>query len=248
MVMAQETGSGRTGRLARRFGVLGRVGVALAVVALLALGVVATVARGSLVGGVVVERAGSAGADGGEVAAPEGDADGGSGEGRGDVDSGAEQDAVAPDEGEGAALVVHVDGAVAAPGVYELPAASRVNDAVIAAGGLAEGADTTGLTLAAPLADGEKVHVPREGEDLAPAAGDAPAAGGGSEGSGAALININSADVAELDELPGVGEATARAIVEDRERNGPFSTPEDLMRVSGIGEKKFAKMEGMICV
>ena len=61
-------------------------------------------------------------------------------------------------------------------------------------------------------------------------------------------MNINVAGIEELDELPGVGEATARAIVEDRERNGPFSTTEDLMRVSGIGEKKFAKLEGMICV
>ena len=61
-------------------------------------------------------------------------------------------------------------------------------------------------------------------------------------------VNINVAGIEELDQLPGVGEATARAIVEDRERNGPFSTTEDLMRVSGIGEKKFAKLEGMICV
>ena len=52
----------------------------------------------------------------------------------------------------------------------------------------------------------------------------------------------------ELDELPGVGEATARAIIEDREANGPFSSPEDIMRVSGIGEKKFERLEGLICV
>ena len=69
--------------------------------------------------------------------------------------------------------------------------------------------------------------------------------GGASSGD---LVNLNNASVEQLDELPGVGEATARAIIEDREANGPFTTPEDLMRVSGIGEKKFAKLEGMICV
>ncbi|MBM6775245.1 ComEA family DNA-binding protein, partial [Olsenella profusa] len=74
--------------------------------------------------------------------------------------------------------------------------------------------------------------------------GDAAAGDAGDE----APVNINTADVAELDELPGVGEATAAAIVEDRERNGPFAAPEDLMRVSGIGEKKFEKLEGLICV
>lgn len=61
-------------------------------------------------------------------------------------------------------------------------------------------------------------------------------------------MNINTAGIDELDRLPGIGEATARAIVEEREANGPFSVPEDLMRVSGIGEKKYAKLEAMICV
>lgn len=138
-------------------------------------------------------------------------------------------------------LVVHVDGAVARPGVYGLPEGARVGDAVDAAGGLAEGADTTALNLAAPLSDGQKVLVPVEGK---------ADGAGAQEGSGAVagLVNLNTAGVEELDELPGVGEATARAIVEDRELNGPFSAPEDLMRVSGIGEKKFARLEGMVCV
>ena len=61
-------------------------------------------------------------------------------------------------------------------------------------------------------------------------------------------MNINSAGTDELDALPGVGPSTARAIVEDREANGPFAMPEDLMRVSGIGEKKFAKLKSSICV
>lgn len=136
-------------------------------------------------------------------------------------------------------LVVHVDGMVGTPGVYELTEGARVSDAVTAAGGLAEGADTSSLNLAAPLADGEKVYVPAEGEEATTS----------SEGvSSGGLVNLNNASVEQLDELLGVGEATARAIIEDREANGPFTTPEDLMRVSGIGEKKFAKLEGMICV
>lgn len=136
-------------------------------------------------------------------------------------------------------LVVHVDGMVGTPGVYELTEGARVSDAVTAAGGLAEGADTSSLNLAAPLADGEKVYVPAEGEEATTSSEGASSGG---------LVNLNNASVEQLDELPGVGEATARAIIEDREANGPFTTPEDLMRVSGIGEKKFAKLEGMICV
>lgn len=247
--MAQQVGHRGSGGLARRFGVLGRAGVALAVVALLALGAAAVAARGALTGGVVVERAAEEGAGGADAAGPDGEA--AEGEGAAEARAGTDAAADAGDaEGEAPSLVVHVDGAVAAPGVYELPAESRVNDAVLAAGGLVDGADTGGLNLAAPLADGEKVHVPREGEAQASTgAGVGTGAGdAGGEGAGVAAVNINTAGVAELDELPGVGEATARAIVEDRERNGPFSAPEDLMRVSGIGEKKFAKMEGMICV
>ena len=136
-------------------------------------------------------------------------------------------------------LVVHVDGMVGTPGVYELTEGARVSDAVTAAGGLAEGADTSSLNLAAPLADGEKVYVPAEGEEATTSSEGASSGG---------LVNLNNASVEQLDELPGVGEATARAIIEDREANGPCPTPEDLMRVSGIGEKKFAKLEGMICV
>lgn len=245
--MAQQGTRPRRGRLAQRFGVMGRAGAAAAVVALLSLGVVAVTARDALGGGVVIERAAG---ETDEAAAPEREAQGADGgEGR-DVAEGeppgdpgtASSDAVAP-----APLVVHVDGAVASPGVYELPASSRVNDAVLAAGGLASGADTSGLNLAAPLSDGDKVHVPLEGEAASVVAGTG-SAGGAAGDAAAGPVNINVAGIEELDELPGVGEATARAIVEDRERNGPFSTPEDLMRVSGIGEKKFAKLEGMICV
>lgn len=154
-------------------------------------------------------------------------------------------------DGKEAALVVDVDGAVNGPGVYEIAVTNaRVRDAVNAAGGLAADADTAQINLAAPLADGQKVYVPRVGE-TAPATG-TTGSGSASQGSAGAstgsLVNINNATAEELQTLPGVGEATAEAIIEDREQNGPFASNEDLMRVSGIGEKKYAKLEGLICV
>ena len=118
-------------------------------------------------------------------------------------------------------------------------------------GGLAKDADTSALNLAARIEDGAKVHVQKKGEasDMtAASATSVTGASGTASGSTGAKINLNSATVEQLDELPGVGESTASAIVEDRESNGPFSSVEDLMRVSGIGEKKFAKMKDRICV
>lgn len=159
--------------------------------------------------------------------------------------------------GEGAAetpfVVVHVDGAVAAPGVYELSEGARVNDAVAAAGGLLSEANTSTINLAAPVSDGAKVHIPTS-EELSSGTqetSDDSGAGGAPTGTASAapsLVNINTATSEELQGLSGVGEATAAAIIEDRQANGPFSSPEDLMRVSGIGEKKFAKIKAHICV
>lgn len=204
----------------RRLGLVGWGAAALAVAAVAALAVVLGPLLGG--GGTTIERMEPAAAEGSATTTSQ---------------PGEEGD----DEGAPGTVVVHVDGAVAAPGVYELVAGARASDAVEAAGGLTAEADTTGINLAAPVADGEKVQVPVRGE--AATAGD-----GSAQEPGTGLVNLNTADVGELDELPGVGEATARAIVEDREANGPFSAPEDLMRVSGIGEKKFARLEGMVCV
>lgn len=153
-------------------------------------------------------------------------------------------------------IVVDVDGAVAAPGVYDLTVASpRVRDAIAAAGGLAEDADTSTINMAALVVDASKVHVPRANEQqAAPGAGGSGASGestGSGGGSGAisnGLVNINSATAEELQTLSGVGEATANAIIRDRESNGPFASPEDIMRVAGIGQKKYAKISGSICV
>ncbi len=149
-------------------------------------------------------------------------------------------------------VTVHVDGQVVSPGVYVLVGdAVRVNDAIVAAGGLTGEADTSSLNLASKVADGQKVYVPAMGE--AQIASEA-AAGSGVSSAGAvatgdgALINLNLATVDELQALSGVGEATAKAIVEDRQAHGQFTAIEDLMRVSGIGEKKFEKIKGRICV
>ena len=145
--------------------------------------------------------------------------------------------------------VIDIDGAVAAPGVYRLAEGSRISDAIDAAGGLTDAADVSTLNRAAKLADGQKVHVPALGEEVAaaPVSSD-PQGAGTAAASGAALININTATAEELQALSGVGPSTAKAIVEDREAHGPFSSIEDLMRVSGIGEKKFEKMRSQVCI
>ncbi len=140
-------------------------------------------------------------------------------------------------------ILVHVAGAVLAPGVYELPLEARVNDAVAAAGGLCPDAQPDALNLASPLTDGAKVLVPRVGEEAAPAdsaQGEAAASPG--------VVDINRAGADELQALPGIGPSLAAAIVEEREVGGPFASPEDLMRVSGIGEKKYAKLAGLVTV
>lgn len=211
------------GGLARRL-LAGRVPALMAALVVICLaGVLLTLGRGS---GVTIERS-----DGEEAAGQEVDASEGS----------------EAAETEAPVLVVHVDGCVASPGVYELAGPDlRVNDAVEAAGGLLPEADTSQINLAAGLSDGQKVLVPARAEEGAAAA--APGGGAASQTDASSLVNINLATADQLQALSGVGEATARAIVEDREAHGPFSSVEDLMRVSGIGQKKFDKLKGQICV
>ena len=231
VLMAQVTKRGplvRARRLARRYGVTGRAAGAGALCLLAAvLGVAGALFWGSA-DGVTVQRAAPAS----EEAAAASDA---------------ASEAQGASESPVRTIVVHVDGAVAAPGVYAVAEGARVNDAVAAAGGLRESADTSTVNLASVVSDGAKVHIPTTEELQAPvtSSGDAASAGGAAANG---LVNINTATSAELQTLSGVGEATAAAIIEDRESNGPFSSAEDLMRVSGIGEKKFAKIKDRICV
>lgn len=142
-----------------------------------------------------------------------------------------------------ATVTVHVAGAVVAPGVYELAGGARVHDAVVAAGGTTDAADGDLLNLAAVVADGGKVYVPRVGEEVPPAAGE-PAAAAGTSPAGPIDVNVATAD--ELDALPGIGPATATAIVVERERNGPFLVVDDLDRVPGIGPAKLAALRELV--
>lgn len=137
-------------------------------------------------------------------------------------------------------LYVYVCGAVCEPGVVSLPVGSRADDAVKAAGGMTEEADTAYVNLAAMVADGEKVFIPTREE--AEALNQEQA----SEENG--LVNINKADAAQLCTLPGIGESRAADIIAHREKNGPFETIEDIMKVPGIKTSTFTKISDKITI
>ena len=138
-------------------------------------------------------------------------------------------------------LLVHVLGAVSAPGLFELPAGARVVDAVAAAGGLAPGADQARINLARAVADGEQVYIPVAGEVIPAAAPPGPATGAGGAASDAtpAVVDLNTATLADLDTLPRIGPGLAQRILDWRAANGGFSVPEDLLEVPGIGDRTF---------
>lgn len=145
-----------------------------------------------------------------------------------------------------APLRVYVSGAVQTPDVYLLPAGSLVRDAIRAAGGPAPDADLNRINLARELLDQQQIYVPRQGEESP-----VPTISEGvphRTASTAPRININTATAEELQQLPRVGPTLAQRIVAYREMYGPFRTPEDLMRVSGIGETVFAAIRDYITV
>lgn len=231
-------------RILRRLGFVGGKAHVMALLALAcAAGGAGALWQGRDLHELVIERAASQEAPGDVATEPLDSTVGGDGEGEGQ----------APAQEDAGHFVVHVDGAVGKPGVVELTGSDlRVFDAVSLAGGLLDDADTSQVNLAEPLSDGAKIHIPREGELAGQAeqvpSGQAQTSGATGSGEATLLVNINTATPEELQTLSGVGEATARAIIEERERGGPFATPEDLMRVPGIGEKKFAKVRDSICV
>ena len=150
---------------------------------------------------------------------------------------------------EAASIVVHAAGAVAVPGIHSLPPGSRVSDLLVAAGGPAPDADLDRVNLAAPVADGERVWFPRVGEELEPPV--AAGSGGGASPGGTgppAPVDLNVATAEELDALPGIGPATAAAILEHRSSQGPFASVEDLLDVPGIGEAKLAQLRDLVTV
>lgn len=149
-------------------------------------------------------------------------------------------------------VTVHVCGAVAVPGVYELDAGARVADAVEAAGGSSETAADDYLNQAAFLLDGQQIYMPAE-EEVAQgmAAGHAIPAGNtdnGAADSRTSLVDINTASKTELMTLPGVGEAKAESIIRYRETTGGFQCIEDIMQVEGIKDGLFQKVKEHISV
>jgi len=135
-------------------------------------------------------------------------------------------------------IVVDVVGAIAHPGVVRLPAGARVLDALLAAGGMTGDADLFALNKAAPLRDGMRIYVPRPGE-----AAPAGALGGVTE----TKVNLNSATANELDALPGVGPATAAAIVRARGTK-PFATVEELQTRGLVSPRTFADLRDLVTV
>ncbi|MDH6237189.1 helix-hairpin-helix domain-containing protein [Cryobacterium sp. CG_9.6] len=147
------------------------------------------------------------------------------------------------------AIFVHLLGAVQAPGLFELPAGSRMMDVVAQAGGLTGTADPTGVNLARVLVDGEQIYVPQVGEvPPAPPVG-VPAGGAAGAATGpSAPVNINTATVTELDTLPNVGPMMSQRIVDYRTVNGPFTSIDDLRNVTGIGDKRFEALKDLVTV
>lgn len=143
-------------------------------------------------------------------------------------------------------IVVQAAGAVVQPGVYRLPPDARVDDLIRAAGGLVADADADRVNLAARLTDGVRVYVPRIGEVVPP---DLAAEGSALGSSGEPrLVDLNSASIAELDTLPGIGPATAQAIVDYRTQHGRFSSVDDLLNVRGIGPAKLEEIRALVRV
>lgn len=142
-------------------------------------------------------------------------------------------------------VVVHVAGSVERPGIHELLSTRRVHDAIEAAGGVTPDGDLNGLNLAAPVTDGQRIYVPATGE-VDPATVPSVAVTGGAELG--RPIDLNRATATDLQTLPGVGPATASAIIDDRTRNGPFATVDDLDRVPGIGPSKLASIRDLVTV
>lgn len=156
-------------------------------------------------------------------------------------------------------VVVHVSGAVKQAGVYRLAAGSRVADAIEQAGGATANADLDSLNLAEPLADGQKVHVPRKGEAPLPAPSGAAAATPTSRptqtparaSASASVqfpIDLNRATAEQLEAIPGIGPVLAQRIIEYRQANGRFNSVDELLEVRGIGPKRLEQLRAYVVV
>ena len=137
-------------------------------------------------------------------------------------------------------LAVFVCGSVVTPGVYELPAGSRVYEAVALAGGMTDEAALTAVNQAELVTDGQMIEIPTKEEQRAKTAAEEARTEG--------LVNINTAELEELKTLPGIGDSKAHSIIAYRKKNGAFKATTDIKNVDGIGDGVFAKLEGCIKV
>lgn len=147
-------------------------------------------------------------------------------------------------------LCVYVCGAVVNEGVYELPPDSRVSDALKMAGGYSDEALKGYVNLAEKLNDGERIYIPNkiEIDDLNILIDQDASAGTGTQSSEDGMVNINTADAATLQTLPGIGESKATEIIAYRDEHGAFGSIEDIKNVSGIGEGTFSRISSRIKV
>lgn len=141
-----------------------------------------------------------------------------------------------------ATIYVHIVGEIVAPGIYELDSGARIVDVIFAAGGFSEKADQASVNLAREVTDGEQVVVFRVGQAPSSTMGGA----GSTSSSGESLISLNRGSQAELEQLPGVGPALAARMIDWRTANGGFKKKEDLLNISGIGDKLFAGIKNEV--
>ena len=150
-------------------------------------------------------------------------------------------------------VIVHVTGEVKKPGVVRVKEGSRVEDIVKAAGGLTENADISNINLAYVVEDGTKIRIPsaddeKQEEYITQSIGEGIIMQEESNNSRSNIVNINTANETELEELPGIGASIAGRIIEYRNKNGKFKSIEDIKNVTGIGDSKFEKIKSLIRV
>lgn len=153
-------------------------------------------------------------------------------------------------------IIVHISGEVKQEGVIKIEKGARIIDAITAAGGTSEEADLSKVNLAYILEDAQKIYIPNINEKEEEVVGEGSSreiviSGSGGESSqkeGKIYINLNTANLTELQKIPGVGEATATKIIEYRKANGKFNSIEEIKNIEGIGENKFNKLKNNIYV
>ncbi|WP_091544324.1 helix-hairpin-helix domain-containing protein [Alkaliphilus peptidifermentans] len=141
-------------------------------------------------------------------------------------------------------ILVHVEGAVNSPGVYEFTGEARIIDAIKAAGGVTDAADTSKVNMAMKIKDEDFIYIPEKGEEFQSSHQNLDL----HQSNTPQKVNINSASINELATLSGIGDALAQRIIEHRNENGPFTSIEDIKKVSGIGEKKYEAIKEYIMV